>query len=144
MVRETDMDFWADLVTMTGNRLVLKDITIEDVNHLYIPQNTEIYYKVYCMVADLVSVVHKNELITDSLFVKLHQKHTINDITCKILDLDGVPLSGMIAHLESVISMISNEIGLKCKFTDMKSRDNFVENVCIMLGNCYYLLSPKN
>ena len=144
MVRETDMDFWAELVTMTGNRLVLEDITIEDVKFLYTPTNEDGYYKVAYMVADLVSAAHKNGLITDSLFVKLHQNYTIHNIACKILDLVDLPDSGRIAHLESVISMISNEISLKCAFTDMKSRDNFVENVCRMLGDCYYLLSPEN
>lgn len=146
MVRmhETDMDFWAELVSMTGNRLVLEDVTIEDVKDLHVPTNADSYYKVAYMVADLVSVAHKNGLITDSLFVKLHQNYTIHNIACTILDLTDVPLSGRIAHLESVISMITNEISLKCAFTDMKSRDGFVENVCIMLGNCYYLLSPEN
>ena len=146
MVRmhETDMDFWAELVTMTGNRLVLEDITIEDTKFLYIPNNADSYYRVACMVADLVSVVHKNGLITDFMFVKLHQNYTIHNIACTILDLTDVPLSGRILHVESIISMISNEISLKCAFTDMKSRDGFVKNVCIMLGNCYYLLSPEN
>ena len=146
MVRmhETDMDFWAELVSMTGNHLVLKDVTYEDVKDLYVPTNADSYYKVAYMVADLVSVAHKNGLITNSLFVKLHQNYTIHNIACTIMDLVDVPLSNRIAHVESVISMISNEISLKCAFTDMKSRNGFVDNVCIMLGNCYYLLSPEN
>lgn len=146
MVRmhETDMDFWAELLTMTGNRLVLEDVTIKDVKNLYVPTNADSYYKVAYMVADLVSVAHKNGLITDSLFVKLHQNYTIHNIACKILDLTDVPLSDRIAHLESVISMITNEISVKCAFTDMKSRDDFVDNVCRMLGDSYYLLSPEN